>query len=203
MGETWLRGKLGLVLMDGAMLSKSPVQFSVDGWVCAPSLLFTWGQTMMEVMKTMVTSFKRPHACTAPLSAPTSAAGHHWPMPLPETPGHSRASLGQSLVGTLSPGVWCAQTSVVPSKSLFPQSCVSSGSSMVGLMVTSSKRAYAIPRPSAPRGPAPAAGHCWPISLRETLKHSAVSVSVGFLGPGVHKVCLSPLTISGGFGFWF
>ena len=32
----------------------------------------------------------------------------------------------------------------VPSKSLFPQSC--SGSSMVGLMATSSKRAYAIPR---------------------------------------------------------
>ena len=31
------------------MLSKSPVQFSVDGWVCAPSLLFTWGQTMVEV----------------------------------------------------------------------------------------------------------------------------------------------------------
>ena len=28
-------------------------------------------------------------------------------MPLPETPGHSRASLGQSLL--LSPGSWCAQ----------------------------------------------------------------------------------------------
>ena len=32
----------------------------------------------------------------------------------------------------------------VPSKSLFPQSCVSSVSSTVGLMATSSKRAYAI-----------------------------------------------------------
>ena len=31
----------------------------------------------------------------------------------------------------------------VPSKSLFPQSCVSSGGSIVGLMATSSKRAYA------------------------------------------------------------
>ena len=48
----------------------------------------------------------------------------------------------------------------VPSKSLFPQSYVSSGSSMVGLMVTSSKRAYAIPRSAVPRAPAPAAGHC-------------------------------------------
>ena len=32
----------------------------------------------------------------------------------------------------------------VPSKSLFPQSCVRSGGSMVGLMATSSKRVYAI-----------------------------------------------------------
>ena len=48
----------------------------------------------------------------------------------------------------------------VPSKSVFPQSSVSSGSSMVGLMVTSSKRAYAIPRSTAPRAPAPAAVHC-------------------------------------------
>ena len=41
----------------------------------------------------------------------------------------------------------------VPSKSLFPQSCGSSGGSMVGLMVTSSKRAYATPRAAAPRAP--------------------------------------------------
>ena len=37
----------------------------------------------------------------------------------------------------------------VPSR-LFPQSCVSSGSSMVGLMVSSSKTVYAIPRYAAP-----------------------------------------------------
>ena len=32
-------------------------------------------------------------------------------MPPPETPGHSQASLAQSLVGSLllSPGSWCAQ----------------------------------------------------------------------------------------------
>ena len=39
----------------------------------------------------------------------------------------------------------------VPSQSLFPQSCVSSGGSMVGLMMISSQRAYAIPRSTAPR----------------------------------------------------
>ena len=39
-GRDWLRGKLGLVLMGGAMLSKSLIQFSVEGWGCVPSLLF-------------------------------------------------------------------------------------------------------------------------------------------------------------------
>ena len=41
----------------------------------------------------------------------------------------------------------------MPSKSRFPQSCVSSVSSLVGLMVTSSRRAYAIPKSAAPRTP--------------------------------------------------
>ena len=101
-------GKLGLLLMGGAMLSKSLIQFSVDGQGCVPSLLFDLRPTMVEVMKIMATSFKRPHACTAALSAPDSAAGHHQPTPLPETPKHSWTSLGQSLVGSLllSPGSW-------------------------------------------------------------------------------------------------
>ena len=38
-GRDWLREKLGLVLMGGAKLSKSLIQFSVDGWGCVPSLL--------------------------------------------------------------------------------------------------------------------------------------------------------------------
>ena len=61
---------------------------------------------MVEVMKMMVTSFKRYHAGTAALSAPNPAAGHCRPTPLPETPGHSQATVGQSLVGSLllSPG---------------------------------------------------------------------------------------------------
>ena len=48
----------------------------------------------------------------------------------------------------------------VPSKSLFPQSCVNSGGSMMGLMVTACKRAYAIPRSAAPSVPARVADHC-------------------------------------------
>ena len=36
MGETE-RGKLGLFLVDKAMLSKSLIQFSVDGGICVPT----------------------------------------------------------------------------------------------------------------------------------------------------------------------
>ena len=68
----------------------------------------------------------------------------------------------------------------VPSKSLFPQSCLSSGGSMVGLMATSSNSAYVIPRSTAPRAPAPAAVHFWPVPPQETPKHSTISVSVGY-----------------------
>ena len=66
---------------------------------------------MVEVMKITATSFKRSCASTATLSALDPAAGHCQPTPPPETPGHSRASLGQSLVGSLlpSPGSGCAQ----------------------------------------------------------------------------------------------
>ena len=148
--------------MGRAMLSKSLIQFSVDGSSCVPSLLFTWGQTMVEVKKIMVTSLKRYHTCTATLSAPNPAAGHHRPTPPPEIPGHSQANLGQSLVGSLllSRWSWCTQGFVCALQESISQSCVSSGSSMVGLMATSSNRAYAIPKSASPRAPVPVAVHC-------------------------------------------
>ena len=54
---------------------------------------------------------------------PDPAVGHRRPTPLPETPGHSRASLTQCLSGSLllAPGSWFAQGSVCP-----PQESVSS-----------------------------------------------------------------------------
>ena len=179
-GRDWLKGKLGFVLMGGAMLSKTLIQFSVDGWSCILSLLFTWYQTMVKVMKITATSFKRSHACPAILTVPNPAAGHHQSTPLLETAVHSWASLGQSLVGSLLlfPGSLCTQSSVCVLQESISQTCVSSGSSMVRLMATSSKRAYAIPKSAAPRGPTPVAVHCWPVPPQETLKHSSVSVSV-------------------------
>ena len=67
----------------------------------------------------------------------------------------------------------------VPSESLFPQSCVSSGGSMVGLMATSSKRAYATPGSTAPRAPGPAAVHCWSCLHR---RHSSTVLSQSLWG---------------------
>ena len=48
MGETdWGGNWVFQLLMGGTMLSKFLIQFSVDGWGCVSSLLFTWGQTMV------------------------------------------------------------------------------------------------------------------------------------------------------------
>ena len=118
------------------------------------------GQIMVEVMKIMVTSLKRSHACTATLSAPNPATGHHRPTPLPETPGHPQASLEQPPVESLllSSGSWCTRFCCDLRESI-SQSCVSSGSSMLGLMATSSKRAYAVPKSAAPRTSVPVEDH--------------------------------------------
>ena len=69
---------------------------------------------MMEVMKIMVTAFKRSSAPTVALSAPDPAAGHCRPTPLQETPEHPWASLDQSPVRLmfLCLGSWCTQSSV-------------------------------------------------------------------------------------------
>ena len=93
------------------MLSKSLIQFSVYGRCSVPSLLSDLSPIYGGCNEDMATSFKRSHARTAALSAPDPAAGHHLPTPLPETPGHSWASLGQSLVGSLLlyPGSWYTQ----------------------------------------------------------------------------------------------
>ena len=155
-------------------------------------------------MKIMVTSFKWSHACTATLSAPnpqqaTTNPHFHW-----RTPGHSQASLGQSFVRSLlpSPGSWCTGSVCDPQGSI-SQSCVSSGGSLVGLMVTSFKTAYAIPNSAAARASVPVAVHYWPVPPQEMPKHCSVSVSVSSLGPGAPKICLNLLSISGQNGVWF
>ena len=137
-------------------------EFSVDGQGCVPSLLCDMKSNSGEVMKIMVASFKRSHAGTAAFSAfdPAAATADprlHWR--LLDTHGQVWVSLFWGHCSFLL-GPSEHKILFVPSKSLFPQSCVSSGSSVVYLMVTSSNKAYAIPRSTAPRAPAPASVHC-------------------------------------------
>ena len=89
---------------------------------------------MVAVMKIMVTSFTRSCAHTVRVSAPYYASDHCRPTGPLETPRHSWASLGLSLVGSLflSSGAWYAWDSVCALQEAISQSCVSSGGSMVG-----------------------------------------------------------------------
>ena len=91
------------------------------GRAAFPPCCLTRGQTMVEVMKIMVTSFKRSHTHTATLSVPNSVAGHRQPMPPPETPGHSQGSLISLLCGNCSflLGPCVPKVLFMPSKSLF------------------------------------------------------------------------------------
>ena len=108
-GETDWGGNWVFFWWVGPCSSNLEFNFLLMGGAVFPPWYFPGAKTMLEVMKIMVTSFKRSHACTATLTAPKPAAGQHRPPPLLETPGHSWASLGQSLVGSLvlSPGKGC------------------------------------------------------------------------------------------------
>ena len=123
MGETDCGGELGLVLMCRAMLSKSLIQFSGYVCGCVPSLLFDPRPNYGGGNENNCDLLQRSCACTVTLNAPNPAAGHHQPTPLPETPGHSQASLSQSLVESLllSPGSWeHTRFCLCPSRVCFP-----------------------------------------------------------------------------------
>ena len=119
----------------------------------------------------------------------------HLPWKLLDTHGRVQSNLlwrhGSFLLGPGAHKILFVPSKTIPSvPSKFLQL-------YVGLMVTSSKRAYAIARSIALRAPAPTAGDCRLVPSEETLKHSSGSVYAGFLGPGAHKLCLSPLSIFG------
>ena len=86
----------------------------------------------------------------------------------------------------LGPGVY--KVLFVPSKSLLPQSCESFGGSIVGLMVTSSKRAYAITQVCCIQSSCPCGRPL--LTHTSTLKGRSGLVSVG--PPAVHKILFEP-----------
>ena len=115
---------------------------------------------MVEVMKIMATSLERSHACTGSLSAPSPAAGHFQPTPPQTLDTHGQVwvnLLWGHCSFLLGPGEY--KVLFVPSKCLFP-SPVEVWQLYGGFMVTSSRRAYAIPKSAASRAHAPVAVHC-------------------------------------------
>ena len=108
---------------------------------------------MVETLKIMATPFKGPMQAPQ-LSVPTSlAAGPRRPR-LCQRLLHTHRRVWVSLLWghcSFLLGHGAHKVVFVPSKSQFPLSCASFGGSQVGLMVTSSKRAYAIPKSAAPR----------------------------------------------------
>ena len=163
---------------------------------------------MVEVINKRATSFKMPHVHTVALSAPDSAAGHLQPTPVPETPGHSWACLGMSVsffVGSLllSPRSWYAQgfvcalqesVSSIRYKFWWFYSGVNGDLLQEGLCHT---------QVCCTQSPCPCGRPLLTCTTSGDTQHSFISVSVGSLGPGVHKVSLSPLSVSGGNGVGF
>ena len=147
--------------MGMAILSKSLIQFPVEGWGCVPSLLFDLRQNsgggnedngdLPQKTPCLRCYTQCPQPCSRPQLTHASA-DDSWTV------------TGKS--GSVSTGhcpfswVLVTQSSVCAHQEFVSQSCVSSGSSLVGLMATSSKRAYVIARSALPRAPALVAVHC-------------------------------------------
>ena len=166
----------------------------------------------------METSFKRSHACTATFSAPNPAAGHHQCMPLLETSGHSRASLGQSLMGSLLlfPGSWCTQCFVCALQESVSPVLYKFWQLYGGVNGDLLQEGLCHTQVCCTQTPCP----CSSLLLTHTstgdtqtqvntqiqknsnTKH-ANSGFMGSLGPGANKVCLSALSISGVYGVSF
>ena len=118
-----------------------------------------------------------------------------------ETPGHSQASLGQSLVGSLllSPGSLCTRFCLCPPRVFFPVLCkfwqlyggVNGDLLQEGLCHT---------QVCCIQSPCPCGSPLLICTSTGDSQTQFISVSVESVGPGVHKVCLSPLSISGGNG---
>ena len=175
------------------------------GGAVFPSCCLTRGQTMVEVMKKMATSFKRSHVCTATLSAPNPAAGRSQPTPPPVTLGHSQASLSQSLVGSLllSPGSWCAQCFVYAFHESVSPVLYNFWGLYDGVNDDFLQEGLCHTQVSCTQSSCACSRHWWPVPLQETLKRSKAGLAQSLWGLLVHtRFCLSPLSVSGRCEVW-
>ena len=152
-----LWGKLGLVLMGGAILSRLLIQFSVDEQDCVPSLSFDLrpnygGGTedngeVLQKAPCMHCSIQSAQSCSR-LPLIHTSAKDSWTLT-----GKSESVS----CGVTAPFSWvlvCTRFCLCPPKVCF-QSPVSSGGSLVGLMVISPRRLMPNPCLLHPEPPAP------------------------------------------------
>ena len=152
-------------------------------------------------MKIMAISFKRSHHALLHSVPPILQQVAPETPPL-ETPGHSQASLCQSLVGSLllSPGSYGQKVSFVPSRAGFPspvqvlELCVRVNGDFLQedlchIQVCYTQSPCTCGRPLL---------ICTSSGDIQTLKGRSGTVSAG--SPGMHKVLFDPLNISGGYG---
>ena len=133
------------------MLSKSLIQFSVDGWNCVPSLLLTWVQTMVEVVKIMRINLLQ--------KIPYTYCYTHCPKSCSKAPPtHTSTRDSWTLMGK-SGSASCGVTAPFSWVLVHTSFCICPPR-VYGLMATSSKRAYAILKSAAPRAPVPVTVHC-------------------------------------------
>ena len=144
------------------MLNKSLIQFSIDGQGCVLSLLFDLrpnygggnednGDLLQNVLCTPCHT-QCPQTCSRPTPIHTSA-GDSWT--LTGKSGSVSCRVTAPFSWLLVPTRFC----LCPPSVCFPVLC-KFWQLYVGLMATSSKSAYAIPRSAGPRAPAPAADPC-------------------------------------------
>ena len=179
---------------------KSLIQFSVDEWSCVPSLLLTWGQTMVEgdsfklwqppskdTMYVLLHSVP-PALWQAPSDPclPWRLLDTHWQVRVRPLWGHCSFLLG--------PGVH--KVLFVSAKSLFPSPCkvwqlydgINGDLLQEGLCHT---------QVCCTQSPCPCGS---PLLTGTSTGDAQTQFCLSFCvapGPGVHKVCLNPLNISG------
>ena len=153
---------MSLFLMQGAMLSKALVQFSVDGCGCVPSLLFYLrpnycggnedNGNLLQKVPCRHCYTQCPQPCSRPLLTHASARDS-WTL---------TSKSGSVSCGVTAPFSWIllhTRFCLGPPRVHFPVLCkfwLLYGGVNGDLL----KRAYAIPRSTAPRAPASVGGHC-------------------------------------------
>ena len=165
------------------------------GGAVFPPRYLTWSQTMVEEVKTMDTSFRRPGACTVHSAPPTLQQGitdphlherlldTHWQVWASLSWGHCSFLLGPGAHKVL----------FVPSKSLFSQSCISFWWLYGGVNGDLLQEGLYHTQVYCTQSPCPCGRPLLTHTSAEdtqTLKGRFGSVSVGC--PGAHKVLFEP-----------